>query len=79
MVRLEKLKAACADGVIRERELRGFIDTLTTSPLVLDAWDEQLWRLLVVKGVVGRDGRIEFELLLWEDTFTGNYRRSRSV
>ena len=45
----------------RERELCGFIDTLTTCPLILDAWDEKLWRLLVVKGVVGRDGSIEFE------------------
>ena len=63
MVRLDKLNAEFADKANRERELRGFIDALTTSPLVLDAWDEQLWRLLVVKGVVGRDGRIEFEFL----------------
>jgi site-specific DNA recombinase len=61
MARLEKLKAACADSVNRERELRGFIDALTTNPLALDAWDEQLWRRLVVKGVVGRDGHIEFD------------------
>ena len=61
LARLEKLRAACVDRVNRERELRGFIDALTTSPLVLDAWDEQLWRLLVVKGVVGKDGNIEFE------------------
>ena len=61
MARLDKLNAACADRVNRERELRGFIDALTTGPLVLEAWDEQLWRLLVVKGVVGRDGSIEFE------------------
>ena len=32
-----------------------------TAPLVLGASDEQLWRLLVVKGIVGRDGRIGFE------------------
>lgn len=60
MACLEKLKAIYADKVNRERELRGFIDTLATSPLVLDAWDEHLWRLLVVKGSVGRDGSIEF-------------------
>jgi hypothetical protein len=61
MNQFEKLKAELADSVNRERELRAFIDTLTTSPLVLDAWDEQLWRLLVMKGAVGRDGGIEFE------------------
>ena len=61
MARLEKLKAELADKVNRERELRGFIDALVISPLVLDAWDEQLWRLLVVKGVVGCDGYIELE------------------
>ena len=60
--RLEKLKAAGADKVTRERELRGFINSLLTSPLVLDSWDEQLWRLLVVKGVVGRDGGIAFDI-----------------
>ena len=60
IAQLEKLKAACVDKVNRERELRSFIDSLLTSPLVLDAWDEQLWRLLVVKGVVGRDGIIKF-------------------
>ena len=59
--RLEKIKAACADQVNRERELRGYIDSLTISPLVLDTWDERLWRLLVVKGIVGREGSIEFE------------------
>ena len=59
--RFDKLKAACADMVNRERELRGFIDKLATSPLVLDTWDEQLWRLLVVKGTVGSDGGIEYE------------------
>ena len=61
MERLEKLKAACADKVNRELELRAFIDALAISPLVLDAWDERLWQLLVIKGVVGRDGSIEFE------------------
>ena len=60
--KLEKLQAVCADKMNRERELRGFIDALATSPLVLDAWDEQLWRLLVVRGTVNRDGSIEFEL-----------------
>ena len=58
---LEKLNAKRADKVNRERELRAFVDALSTSPLVLVAWDEQLWRLLVVKGVVERDGSIEFE------------------
>ena len=61
IAQLEKLKAACADQVNRERELRGYIDSLTISPLVLDTWDERLWRLLVVKGIVGREGSIEFE------------------
>jgi DNA invertase Pin-like site-specific DNA recombinase len=63
IARLEKLKATCADKVNRERVLRAFIDALTTSALVLNAWNEQLWRLLVMKGVVGSDGRIEFEFL----------------
>ena len=61
MARLDKLKTECADKMNRERELRGFIDALATCPLVLDTWDEQLWRLLVVKGTVGRDGKVEFE------------------
>ena len=59
--RLDKLNAELADKGNRERELRSFIDSLLTSPLVLDVWDEKLWQLLVVKGVVERDGNIEFE------------------
>jgi site-specific DNA recombinase len=59
--KLEKLHAEKADRQNRERELRGFIDALMTSPFVLDTWDEQLWTLLVVKGSVQRDGSIEFE------------------
>ncbi|MDD3059232.1 MAG: recombinase family protein, partial [Sphaerochaeta sp.] len=70
LARLEKLRAACVDRVNRERELRGFIDALTTSPLVLDAWDEQLWRLLVVKGVVGKNGSIEF-MFMGEQRISG--------
>ena len=61
MARLERLKAELSDRVNRERELRGFIDALATSPLVLDNWDEQIFRLLVVKGIVGSDGDIDFE------------------
>jgi len=60
LARLDRLKAELADKGNRERELRGFIDALTISPLVLDAWDEQLWRLLVVKGTVNREGSINF-------------------
>ena len=46
----------------RERKLWGFIEAVTTSPLVLDAWDEQLWMRFVFNGGMGRDGRIEFAL-----------------
>jgi hypothetical protein len=59
--KLEKLNAEKADRQNRERELGGFIDFLRRNPLVLDAWDEQLCTLLVVKGIVHRDGSIEFE------------------
>ena len=58
--RLDKLKAAREDNMARQKALRNYIDTLTTAPLMLDAWDEQLWRLLVVKGVVGGNGSIDF-------------------
>ena len=61
MGRLERLNFERAEKENRERELRGFVDALSTCPLVLDTWDERLWRLLVVKGVVGRDRDIEFE------------------
>lgn len=62
MARLEKLNVERGDRQNCERELLGFIDVLTTSPLVLDTWDEQLWRLLVVRGIANREGSIEFEL-----------------
>ena len=59
--RLEKLNAERVDRQNRERELRRYIDSLKTAPLALDTWDEQLWTLLVEKGIVQKDGSIEFE------------------
>jgi len=61
LARLDRLIAACEEKVTRQKVLRNYIDTLMTAALVLDAWDEQLWRLLVIKGIVGRDGNVEFE------------------
>ncbi len=61
--RVEKLNAEKADRVNRGLELRGFIDSLRNSPLVLDTWDEQLWTLLLVKGTVHQDGSIAFEFV----------------
>ena len=61
--RLQKLNTEKADRVTRGLELRGFIDNLRNSPLVLDTWDEQLWTLLVMQGTVQRDGSIEFEFI----------------
>ena len=61
--RLDKLNTEKADRVNRGLELRGFIDSLRNSPLVLDTWDEQLWTLLVVKGTVHQDGSIAFEFV----------------
>lgn len=63
LARLDRLIAACEEKVTRQKVLRNYIDALTTAPFVLDAWDEQLWRLLVVKRTVHRDGGIEFEFL----------------
>ena len=62
--RLEKLNAEKADRQKRTREIQDFIGSLRNSPLVLDAWDEQLWTLLVVKGIVQQDGSIGFSVLL---------------
>ena len=76
MARLDKLNAELADKANRERELRGFIDALATSPLVLDTWDVQLWRLLVVKGVVGKNGSIEF-MFMGEQRISGNVTKPR--
>jgi len=61
IARLEKLKAACADKVNRERELRGGLRRAYCQPAGFGYRDEQLWRLLVVKGMVGRDGSVVFK------------------
>ncbi len=61
--KLDKLNTEKTDQQKRELEVRGFIDNLRNSPLVLDTWDEQLWTLLVVKGIVQRDGSIEFQFI----------------
>lgn len=42
MARLDKLNAERMNRQNRNRDLHGFFDVLTASPLVLDTWDEQL-------------------------------------
>lgn len=58
---MKSLKPLVRTRSYTNESLRAFFDALSTSPLVMDAWDEHLWRLLMVKGTVGRDGSIEVE------------------
>ena len=37
-----------------------FIENLKKQPLVVEAWDESLWALMIEKAVVGRDGSVKF-------------------
>lgn len=37
-----------------------FIKNLKKQPLVVEAWDESLWALMVEKAIVVRDGNIKF-------------------
>jgi len=37
-----------------------FIKNLKKQPLVVEAWDESLWALMIEKAVVSRDGSIKF-------------------
>jgi len=60
--RLEKLNAMQTQHQEGDRGLHIFIESIREQPLVLDTWDEQLWTMLVERGVVYTDGRIEFEL-----------------
>ena len=61
--KLRTLNTEKANRENRKRELQGFVDSLMSSLLVLDAWDEQLWTLLMVKRTMQRDRRIEFEFV----------------
>lgn len=37
-----------------------FIRTLKKQPLILDKWDDTIWTVMVEKGIVHRDGSINF-------------------
>ncbi|MGI6769163.1 MAG: hypothetical protein ACOX43_08810 [Bacilli bacterium] len=37
-----------------------FIENLKKQPLVIDAWDEALWALMIEKAIVERGGSIKF-------------------
>ncbi len=37
-----------------------FIRTLKRQPVVIDAWDDTIWPVMVEKGIVHRDGSINF-------------------
>ena len=57
----ERLKAKKDKRQEQRLGLQVFIDALRNQPLVLDTWDEQVWNLLVERGVVGSDESMSFE------------------
>ena len=44
----------------QDKAMEVFIENLKKQPLVVEAWDESLWALMIEKAIVGRDGSIKF-------------------
>ncbi|MBR2799786.1 MAG: hypothetical protein IKE04_02700 [Oscillospiraceae bacterium] len=41
-------------------EVRSFVNAIRKQPLVLQGWDEQLWKIMVSQMTVYSDGRVVF-------------------
>ena len=56
-----KLEAEIEKRNSKTQQITRFIDQLSSAPLVLDEWDNQIWSLMAEKGTVNRDRSILFE------------------
>ena len=57
---LEKLTS---ERIFREQQSNAmslFIRTLKKNPQLLDKWNDTIWTVMVVKGIIHRDGHITF-------------------
>ena len=61
VAKYNKLEAEIAKRRGKAQEIVRFIDQLSSAPLVLDEWDNQIWSLMVEKGTVNRNRSILFE------------------
>jgi len=58
--KLENLQKDKELRVSKDKAMEVFIENLKRQPLVVEAWDDSLWALMIEKAVVGRDGSIKF-------------------
>ena len=60
--RLKDLQSQKAARLSRKELLDGLVQTLEESGILIDKFDERLWRLMVEKVVVGIEGELTFTL-----------------
>ena len=58
--RLARLQADRKRNLARCAEVRSFVNAIRELPLVLEEWDEQLWKIMVSQLTVYSDGRVVF-------------------
>lgn len=60
--RLKDLQSQKATRLSRKELLDGLVNALEESRILIDKFDERLWRLMVEKATVGTDGKLTFTL-----------------
>ncbi len=60
--RLKDLQSQKAARLSRKELLDGLVKALEESGILIDKFDEKLWRLMVEKATVGTDGKLTFTL-----------------
>ena len=58
--RLKDLQSQKAARLSRKELLDGLVKALEESGILIDKFDERLWRLMVEKATVGTDGKLTF-------------------
>ena len=67
--RQAKLKDEREEHIVRSKGIQGFIGKMHQAPVVLAAWQDQLWNMPVQQMVVWTDGAAEFSFK-WENKIT---------
>ena len=60
--RLKDLQSQKAARLSRKELLDGLVNALEESGILIDKFDERLWRLMVEKATVDTDGKLTFTL-----------------
>ncbi len=65
-----KIRKAKLENINKKSILQAFINKMKDSPNEIDVWSDDIWMILVDKGIVYPDGKIIFKLKNGHELYT---------